>query len=606
MESNSSDRKSVPNRFAERRRNLPGWCAIGGLAFLPAAALAQEHGELSAIGTVLVAGDRAASSASTGDDHGNTSATATLLPVGATLPGRIDGSTDVDVFRLDLPGRAEIEVRTVGSTDTAGELLDSTGARLMSDDDGGPGDNFAMTAELDPGVYYAEVRGAEGDYAVNARLGGARDHGDTTESSTLLKLHTQEELAAVRPQVLLATSGRIYPTTDDADVFRIDVAADATAVDLRTSGSVDTYASLVDSSEDELVFADGDRNFRIDRTLDAGIYYVKVRGHGVGAYRILGSMAPTTSTPEGPSPEEPPDEADAITGEISECSARLVDSDVNATIRGTVTANRSVTDLELTGYANDHLIGTEYIGSLAAGSSSSFDIRGTYPFDGTTTLACRIAAMWNENSQGGGGGGTKAPDLVVAVAVDDDTPDVDQTFEVSATVRNRGEASSETTTVRYYRSTDPTITRSDLETATDSVEALPPSGRATEVSLYRYSRPGTYYFGACVDSVADESDTENNCSAGVKVEVVSGGGGGADSYCRVGDTVAPGERCDIYDWPNRYFEVSSSGRGCLQLAFFRLCGGNSVSYRSGDLTLVAERDSDDSWTIDDVEPEPAD
>ena len=201
------------------------------------------------------------------------------------------------MFRVDLLGRAEIEVRTVGQTDTAGELLDSTGARLMSDDDDGPGDNFAITAELDPGVYYVEVRGEAGDYAVNARLGGARDHGDTVEASSLLKLHTDEELAAVRPQVLLATAGRIYPSTDDGDVFRIDVPDDGTQVVLRTSGAVDTYASLVDGSENEIAFDDGDANFRIEQTLGAGIYYVKVRGHDTGAYRILGTMVPPAAGP---------------------------------------------------------------------------------------------------------------------------------------------------------------------------------------------------------------------------------------------------------------------------------------------------------------------
>ena len=30
---------------------------------------------------------------------------------------------------------------------------------------------------------------------------------------------------------------------------------------------------------------------------------------------------------------------------------------------------------------------------------------------------------------------------------------------------------------------------------------------------------GTYYYGACVDAVADESDTTNNCSPSVQVTV---------------------------------------------------------------------------------------
>ena len=34
------------------------------------------------------------------------------------------------------------------------------------------------------------------------------------------------------------------------------------------------------------------------------------------------------------------------------------------------------------------------------------------------------------------------------------------------------------------------------------------------------STAGTYYYGACVDAVADESDTTNNCSASMEVSVL--------------------------------------------------------------------------------------
>ena len=55
------------------------------------------------------------------DDHGNTSAEATLLAIGASVPGELQGGSDTDVFRVDLVGLAEVEVRTSGQTDTMGE-----------------------------------------------------------------------------------------------------------------------------------------------------------------------------------------------------------------------------------------------------------------------------------------------------------------------------------------------------------------------------------------------------------------------------------------------------------------------------------------------------
>ena len=39
------------------------------------------------------------------------------------------------------------------------------------------------------------------------------------------------------------------------------------------------------------------------------------------------------------------------------------------------------------------------------------------------------------------------------------------------------------------------------------------------INLTAPSTAGTYYYGACVDAVTDESDTTNNCSSSVQVTV---------------------------------------------------------------------------------------
>ena len=55
-----------------------------------------------------------------------------------------------------------------------------------------------------------------------------------------------------------------------------------------------------------------------------------------------------------------------------------------------------------------------------------------------------------------------APDLTVDTpTVDDSTLETGDSFTLSATVRNQGDGASVATTLRYYRSTDSTITRSD-------------------------------------------------------------------------------------------------------------------------------------------------
>ena len=87
-------------------------------------------------------------------------------------------------------------------------------------------------------------------------------------------------------------------------------------------------------------------------------------------------------------------------------------------------------------------------------------------------------------------------------------------------MRNRGDRESSFTTLRYYRSTDATITTSDTSMGSDQVGSLDPSGSSPEsIGLTAPSTPGTYYYGACVDADSDETDATNNCSTAVTVTV---------------------------------------------------------------------------------------
>ena len=116
---------------------------------------------------------------------------------------------------------------------------------------------------------------------------------------------------------------------------------------------------------------------------------------------------------------------------------------------------------------------------------------------------------------------TTSPDLeVVSATVNDSSPATGAPFTLSATVRNAGDGESAATTLRYYRSTDATITPADTADGTDAVVGLVAGATSSEsISLTAPSTAGTYYYGACVDAVADESDTANNCSASVQVTV---------------------------------------------------------------------------------------
>ena len=143
----------------------------------------------------------------------------------------------------------------------------------------------------------------------------------------------------------------------------------------------------------------------------------------------------------------------------------------------------------------------------------------------------------------GGGETPRGPDLVV------ESPGVDQasvkagaSFTLSVRVRNRGDDTAGATTLRYYRSSDATVSTGDLAVGTNSVGRLDAGASSAEsIRLTAPNAAGAYYYGACVDAVTDESEPINNCSAGVSVTVTvdsgTDGGGGTDAppIVRLGD-----------------------------------------------------------------------
>ena len=216
------------------------------------------------------------------DDHGDSRLTSTRVEhYGVSELGQLGSIDDVDVFRLDLQGRAEIEMRSSGALDIQGTLYDSEGNVLAEDDDGGTDLNFRIVETLDGGVYYVEVASnvETGDYKMTARIRRAGDdHGDTSGASTLLPLD-------------IRTTARIAPA-DDVDVFRIEVPEEMDLV-VASGGPTDTVAELRDSTDAVLVNGDsgGDRgNFRIQRRVDPGIYYVSVTAKDVGSFTLLADL----------------------------------------------------------------------------------------------------------------------------------------------------------------------------------------------------------------------------------------------------------------------------------------------------------------------------
>ena len=116
--------------------------------------------------------------------------------------------------------------------------------------------------------------------------------------------------------------------------------------------------------------------------------------------------------------------------------------------------------------------------------------------------------------------GSPADLVVESVSVSDSTLTPGQAFTLNATVRNQGTGQSAATTLRYYRSSNRTISTRDTQVGTDAVDSLSASGSSAEsISLSAPSSEGTYYYGGCVVSVVGEANTRNNCSGAVTLSV---------------------------------------------------------------------------------------
>ena len=219
-------------------------------------------------------------------------------------------------------------------------------------------------------------------------------------------------------------------------------------------------------------------------------------------------------------------------------------------------------------------MGTNAVPALAASGSRDMSLILFAPSTaGTYYYGACVDAVSDESNTGNNcssgvrvtveeDAGTGAPDLVVeSPSVSDSTLTTGETFTFSATVRNRGNGRSGSTTLRYYRSPNSSITTSDTQVGTDSVFDLSASGSSPEsVSLTAPSSAGTYYYGTCVDAVSGESNTGNNCSSGTSVTVSDNGGGSGGTGVSGGDGVVP--EIEMVSIPGGTFQMGDlSGDG---------------------------------------------
>ena len=206
--------------------------------------------------------------------------------------------------------------------------------------------------------------------------GSSDDHSNTRSGATEVSLGSSH-------------SGEIE-TGSDVDYFRVQVGESGTLT-VYTTGNLDTKGELQSSSGSRLTSNDdggSGSNFRIERSVSAGTYYVKVEGFSsssTGSYTIHASFQSTSEGGNGG------DNGDLSASNVNCSGSYLFGNSGSATITitGTVYAHRWVNSLRLIGYANGKRVGIDYIGILGAGESENFSISGIISTSGSS-LNCSV------------------------------------------------------------------------------------------------------------------------------------------------------------------------------------------------------------------------
>ncbi|MCB4751174.1 MAG: pre-peptidase C-terminal domain-containing protein, partial [Sulfurovum sp.] len=227
------------------------------------------------------------------DDYGNTIGDARTVSLGNTTLGNINVAGDEDYFKIVIPSAGTLTVKTTGSTDTYGYLLDASNSEIESNDDGGLDRNFQISKFITTaGTYYVKVKHHSatetGPYSLVVHFD---DHNNTQDGAT-----------PINPT---STTPGSFEIAGDKDWFKI-VISRAGVLEVETTGRIDTNGTLYDASGTQIASNENSgtgNNFKITQTVTAGTYYVKVKHHstsGTGDYSLVSRFTPsiTTTSPE--------------------------------------------------------------------------------------------------------------------------------------------------------------------------------------------------------------------------------------------------------------------------------------------------------------------
>ena len=458
----------------------------------------------------------------------------------ATVKNQGDAASEATTLRF---------YRSTDTTITTADVAIGTAVVSSLVPSGSSEANLTLTAPASVGTYYY---GACVD-AVNNE--GVTDNNCSTAVRTTVS--TAPDLVVVAPQISKATLRPGESFTLSATVRNQgDAAAQATT--LRFYRSTDTTITTADVAIGTAVVSSlvpsgsSEANLTLTAPASAGMYYY---GACVDAVTNEDVTNNNCSTAVRITVSTAPDLV-VVAPQVSKVTLRPSESfTLSVTVKNQGDAVSEATTLrfyrstDTTITTADVAIGTAAVSSVAPSDTREASLTLAAPASaGMYYYGACVDAVTNEDVTNNNCSTavritvSTAPDLVVvAPQVSKVTLRPSESFTLSATVKNQGDAVSEATTLRFYRSTDTTITTADVAIGTAVVSSLAPSDtREASLTLAAPTAGGTYYYGACVDAVTNESVTDNNCSAAVTVTVSVGFNPGTivDQTFEVGSPVA--------------------------------------------------------------------
>ena len=521
-----------------------------------------------------------------------------LTVSGAGLVAYVDPAFRVGVDKVEIvveehSGRARMK-RTaggiLGDVDNDGQVdasdalyvllyIEDNSIVLPNNGDISLGDlNEDGTVDFADAVLFVRYLADPSDPALPTGIGD--DHGNTLSEATAVSLGS-------------STAGSL--SEEDIDYFVIEISNEGTLL-ATTTGDTNTKGSILDSSGNVLAsdsYSGTGSNFMVAVPVSPGTYYIQVEGRfsrETGDYTL-----------------EVLDNSPDLVVESPSASPSSLSAGDWFTLRATV-RNQGAGDAAsttLTWYRSDDasidptdiVLDTDYVSSLDAAQTSEESARIAAPEDAGTYYygACVESVAGESNTDNNcsspGTVTVEPPDLVVeSLSASPSSLSAGDRFTLQATVRNQGAGDAASTTLTWYRSDDASIDPTDIVLDTDYVSSLDAAQTSEESA--RIAAPedaGTYYYGACVESVAGESNTDNNCSSPGTVTVEQnddgdgdGGDGGGGDSSGSGTTYGVGEALPNY--PSGFFIPA-----ILNGASFSSSGGRTtLSFNNGGFVKLQD------------------